>query len=523
MNDAFSARRPSSSLTRRTLLAGGAALGLAATVASPARAATYEYTSPADFDRFLTGYEASGAIGQPTENNENGNLAWGQAYVLLGLVRMYEATHDTKYLDHLIHNVDLVLQQRDSERGVTDYRGIAGPVWRARGNYTAATATLKNAAGRPLIHVRNAQSSVNTGASVEIRAGSSPQKFTMLLTPKGGTPVTTLTDLDFDVTSSRYFFKRVYLDVYNTTTRWSVRDARPDRVFDGLPMLGRTTLQPSAYVFPVHTGQLCYPMAAFVRIIKRDPALNANPTYSAKADAYKEAVDAAIAYHEREYWTNTDGWGSYKWIKETPVPCDGSNQPLNQCNTLGAASAELFRATGDAAYRPRVVGLAKAMRENLELAGSTYRWHYWSIRAAVYNGWTATGYTAQDISSYTQTMSASRQYEDISHGAINAEFVVAAYRAGLAYTATDMTRLGATYATNVRNGATGAHLTVAGTGTAGSGYIQQVPRWMPTGAFNTAVLPHALAVTRAQALQPTQGSYVLGFAYCVWGSRGYGS
>jgi hypothetical protein len=521
-------------ISRRGVLAGAAGLGVGLGVglgtSSPAAAATYDYTSRQSFDDFLTDFEASGSPGQATDNNENGYLAWGQAYVLLGLVRLYETTKDTGYLDHLIRNIDLVLAQRDQARGVSDYRGISGPVWRAIGNYTAATTTLKDKAGKALLQVRSAQGSVNTGSSVEVvHSGgeTTTSPFTLILHPTRGDAVT-VSNLNFDVKSSRYVFRVIYNTIYNTDTRWSVRDVRPSHTNAvGLPAAGRTTLQPSAYVFPVHTGQLCYPIASFVRLVYGDPALKANPQYKTKADAYLAEVEAAVAFHRREYWVNADGYGAYKWIKETPVPCDGSNQPQNQCNMLGATAAELYRATGSTAHRDQVIQLKTGMRASMTYANDAYYWPYWGIRSAVYNGFTATGYTTRDVSSYTQTIAASKQAEDLSHGALNLEFAVAAYRTGLpgieVFTTTDMQRLANTYLHNIASGTNSAHPNVDGSGgTAGPGVLDQIPRWIPVAEWNPAAYTHALAVTKAQALQPTQGSHVLGFAYCVLGASKYG-
>jgi hypothetical protein len=517
--------RPWAGITRRGLLAGaagvGVGLGTASWTASPAQAATYDYTSRADFDRFLADFAASGAIGQPSDNNETGALAWGQAYVLLALVRMYETTNDTVYLDRLVENIDSVLEQRDQARGVADYRGVSGPVWRAMGNYTAATATLKNAAGHPLLQVRSAQGSVADHASVEVQAGTSPESFTLVLRPYNN-PAVTLADVNFDTTSSQYFFKRVYLDVYNPTTRWSVRDLRPDHaVFGGLPLLGATTLQQAPFVFAVHTGQLTYPIASFVRIVYQNSALRRNPTYRAKANAYLAAVEDAIAFHSREYVPGKNG--AYKWVKESPVPCDGSNQPLNQSNMLGATAAELFRATGSAGHRTRVRELGTMMRASMTVADNAYKWTYWPLYSAVYNGMSATGYLSRDISSYTQTIPASKGTEDISHGALNLEFMTAAYRTRLAgtFTTADMRRLAATYTHNIAVGSTEAHQNVDGSGTATSN-LNQIPRWMPAAEWDPAVFTHALAVTRARAFQPVSGSYVAGFAYCVWGAHRFG-
>ncbi|WP_163505975.1 hypothetical protein [Fodinicola acaciae] len=513
-------------ISRRGLLAGaagvGVGIGAGLSIGTPVFAADYTYTSPQSFDDFIAAFESSGSAGQATDNNENGVLAWGQAYVLLGLIRMYEATRNTKYLDHFVQNTDLVLAQRDQVRGVADYRGVSGPVWRALGNYTAATATLKDRNGNPLLQVRSAQSSVNNHASVEVvhsgETDTSP--FTLILRPARGTAVT-VSNVNFNVNSSNYVFKVIYNTVYNTDTRWSVRDVRPDHsTAVGLPVAGTTTLQPAAYVFPVHTGQICYPIASFVRLVYTDATLSA---YRSKADGYLAAVQAAMAFHDREYWVNDVRYGAYKWIKETPVPADGSNQPQNQCNMLGATAAELYRATRSSVYASKVGELKRGFRASFTYANDAYYWPYWGIRSAAYAGWSATGYTAKDVSSYTQTFPAARQVEDLSHAALNLEFAIAAYRTGLpapdsSFTTVDMQRLANTYLHNIAYGSTGAHLNVNGTGTAGAGYIDQVPRWIPVAEWNHSVYSHALAVTNAQKIQPTQGSHVLGFAYCVYGA-----
>lgn len=69
-------------------------------------------------------------------NNENGALAWDESYVMRGYLEMYQATKDTKYLDKFIVHGDSVLKQRDSERGVKDYRGLSLPAWRGGPRYT---------------------------------------------------------------------------------------------------------------------------------------------------------------------------------------------------------------------------------------------------------------------------------------------------------------------------------------------------------------------------------------------------
>ena len=71
-----------------------------------------------------------------TSTNENGALAWNQAYVMYAYLRMFEATGDKTYLNRFIVHADSVLNNRDSVRGVKDYRGLSLPAWRASGRYT---------------------------------------------------------------------------------------------------------------------------------------------------------------------------------------------------------------------------------------------------------------------------------------------------------------------------------------------------------------------------------------------------
>lgn len=69
-------------------------------------------------------------------NNEGGTLAWGEARVIRAYLGMYQVTGDTHYLDKFVKHADSVLNMRDSVRGVTDYRSLSLPAWRAGDRYT---------------------------------------------------------------------------------------------------------------------------------------------------------------------------------------------------------------------------------------------------------------------------------------------------------------------------------------------------------------------------------------------------
>lgn len=82
-------------VSRRTLILGTTAGGVAAWAGlpAPAFADPLVYDSPAAFDAAQAGYLASNP-----QHNEAGLYAWGESYFLLGLLRMYEAHQDERYL-----------------------------------------------------------------------------------------------------------------------------------------------------------------------------------------------------------------------------------------------------------------------------------------------------------------------------------------------------------------------------------------------------------------------------------------
>jgi hypothetical protein len=62
-------------------------------------------------------------------------IAWDESYIMRAYLYMYNATKDKKYLEEFIGHADSALRRRDSERGVSDYRGLSLPAWRS-GKYT---------------------------------------------------------------------------------------------------------------------------------------------------------------------------------------------------------------------------------------------------------------------------------------------------------------------------------------------------------------------------------------------------
>jgi len=138
--------------TRRTFVLGTTAGGVAAWAGLPALSASADplvYDSPEAFDAAQAGYLASNA-----QNNEAGLYAWGESYFLLGLLRMYEAYQDERYLRTFEDRARHLMKTTDHARKVRDYAGRSGKVWRTAGNYTAGHGILADGNGVPAVQLR---------------------------------------------------------------------------------------------------------------------------------------------------------------------------------------------------------------------------------------------------------------------------------------------------------------------------------------------------------------------------------
>jgi TAT (twin-arginine translocation) pathway signal sequence len=511
--------------------AAGAVAGSTLTVA-PAFAAEIDYTARQTFDDWDRLFQQGGP-GQPDQPNDNTNadgrsgmLAWSQSYVLLGLVRMDETYRDTYYLDRLIDNVDQVLSVRDSERGVTDYRGLSQPAWRADHPYTTGYTTLADSNGHPVLELRQALPYAED-TKVIVSAGSRPDAFTVQLVNTQVNRSVTLTDLTMDPASPDYAVSRIYTAAPGPLQLTALDVSGSAGL---VPVTGEFPMLTKPVIFAVHTGMITYPIASFVRLVCESPILQRR--YRAKAAEYLTACREAVAVHDWEYRETPAGGGYLIWPKEQPLAYDGCEQPINQSVGLGQTLVELALATGDRGYRRKVAALSRMLAGQLVVdAGDAYQWRYWPMGGRVYEGFAKTGSPATDVSIFTPSGGPARQFEDISHGAIDVEFAVRAFRARLGFTGADMARLARTYTQNVAttdaDGLPAIHTTVAGTAIGAASVAHQAPRWMQAAPWDPAVHQHSLALyNRYRPTPERDGQQAIGFgwllanvAYLNWGQK----
>lgn len=502
-----SLRSPSRS-SRRNVLAGAAGLGLGLAIGAvggaPGRAHAALVLGPDPVRSYELAWER---IDTTVDDNEGGSLAWGMSYILLSLMRMYQATGDTRYLDRFVERADQVWAQTDIRRGVTDFAGRSGWVWRAGGNYTAAGAVVRDTAGTPLFEVRYAGSDGAT-ASVTVSGAGAGLADLELTHPTSNS--FTVPGVSFDPASPDFVVTRINEGVYHPWYRWTAKwlDGSPDST----PVESTVPLEQRYYAFAVHTGMVTYPMALFTRVVLAEHLAR----HRGAAQRYLARIRKAVAYHDAEWhWRQLpDGstGGDYVWPKGVPVPFDGLIQPFNQTQGLGLTMAELHRVTRIPAMAARVEAMVRAFRSDMEDDGAAWQWRYWPTYSELFRSYTAD----QELSEYTPWYTSASQYEDVSHAAISVEFMTAAHRSGLGSTDGDLARLVATYRDNVRLDDTRVNTRVDGSTPSTESIAAQTGRWLGLQPWGPDLAPHVRAVYEAMELEPGSGSHLAGVGYLAW-------
>lgn len=309
-NHATSGRR----VRRRTLLgaAGLGALGWALSSGSTARAASTnagdaaeEWTTRAKFDALDLGY--NNGNGRKDELNENrGAVGWGEAYILQAYLLMWEAYRDPYYLDKTIDHADHMLATRDSVRGVTDWRGLSLPAWRAYWPYSAGELALADAQGRPSLRLRTAWTFAES-LDVTVSAGTVPGTFKITTYHRDHHVGRTYDNLTMDPTSADFAVRRINARFDGGVDLLTAKDLRPspDAAGDPAPLVD--TMHSAYFYSSVHTGQAAYPLAWFGRVVATTPRLRSVGRYRDKAREYLDAAEQALAVHDEEYWLSDQG------------------------------------------------------------------------------------------------------------------------------------------------------------------------------------------------------------------------
>ncbi|MEM0333696.1 MAG: hypothetical protein QXX30_04550 [Candidatus Aenigmatarchaeota archaeon] len=170
-------------------------------------------------------------------------------------------------------------------------------------------------------------------------------------------------------------------------------------------------------VFLVHTGQIVYPILKFVWIAYSDRTLKEN--FSEEIERYLNFSIKAIKDFENQLvvkLTNGEDVCFFKWEGDEPIRTDlNSHMPLNFYTSIGRTYIYLYKITKDEKYMYLSHCIANYFKKSIHknIDGS----YYWGYRA--------------DILRYPQI-------EDISHGAIDIDFMILSYDNGIVFTIDDI-------------------------------------------------------------------------------------
>ena len=145
----------------------------------------------------------------------------------------------------------------------------------------------------------------------------------------------------------------------------------------------------------------CLPMIEFASLVRSDPELLADPGLSSRADSYLELVRGVVVRHYPA-WTQVTPDQGYYWDD----PTEDVGPYVNGFASLGTVELLLYNLTGNETYLERPGQMANYLIANMhhDAEGDTYTWDYHV---------------------------GEQPTEDLSHGAIDLEFLISANRMGL--------------------------------------------------------------------------------------------
>ncbi|HOX37873.1 MAG TPA: hypothetical protein PL033_07785 [Candidatus Brocadiia bacterium] len=211
------------------------------------------------------------------------------------------------------------------------------------------------------------------------------------------------------------------------------------------------------FAWIVHAGMITHPLARFVRIVRRDPALREK--YGAIADAFLTSIEETVAGFE-PCWRGGPNKGEGYYFGDFL----GKHLPLNQQNAMGRTLVILWQTTGKEQYFDKAAKLAGFFRNRIRVSGDppVFDWSYWADLDGPGKG-----------------------SEDISHASINVDFAIICHGAGIVFTREDMDAMCRTFMLRVSKGGNLFANCVNGSGE--GKYDGAVARWTRLAWFDPEI------------------------------------
>lgn len=455
-------------------------------------------------DAMLASFQSSDIYRPNALEEQRGSLSWGASLVGRSYLRMYEKTANEKYLRGFVGIGEQILLARDDARGVADYLGVSGPVWRSGRPYTTNSIAFScGALEVPCIEVRAKQST-----HLELRNtshGATAFDISFLPHPQGPAIAS------FGGVNTR-LGTETNLKTVLTAQHWKSPQAAAVISHDGcmvcLPEPGIYELEEKFYAPAVHVSQICTALLEFSRMVCMEQGLSAR--YGEYSARYVEAAIAALNTYEPDYRVREEG-GYYIIPADAPHDFEGTDAPQNHNMSMALCFLLLFRITGKEIYKTRAAELLRTFRnsqvEDLETGSRRLVWSYFIPGLQNYSG-----YHGDALSRWRDSRTPNTRMEDMSHAVLAVEAAVEAFHQGVEVTARDLQGMANTFVEADASGSLSNYVD----GSAGYGKYDNIAgRWAVLGPWDSRVYTTALAVLNTVQPQPTHASVLLSCANLV--------
>ena len=401
-------------MNRRVGSAFLAAIGFLALFAGRETRAQIAGFDPEALAKRFVGFDVSRNAGKAySESASSATLAWGESYYLNAYVKMYRVTRYTRWLDKVVDHFDRMVAN------MSDHDGDGIPGWHTD-RYSVSRMRARALHNRGTASIRPEEATVTDIAQAHeaIDAEFIVERFA----------------------SNRFVVRDVARSAVVYDGPYSLGQDIPgipgfELRLDRIPEIGDKfrvetwAVRPLEYA--VHEGMILYPIAQFIELALGDENLKGR--YEEKARSYLGLIEERVLRKQERYWVQmAPGMGAYRFTESSAERFPNRILPHNQYLALGRVFLVLKDVSEDPLFKERATQMAAFFKNSLKETVDAYTWAYWN--------WVEAGGPDQS------------RTEDTSHGHIDVEFAVEAYRRGVVFTRADMLRFARTLTDQMWNG-----------------------------------------------------------------------
>jgi hypothetical protein len=236
------------------------------------------------------------------------------------------------------------------------------------------------------------------------------------------------------------------------------------------------------YVWAVHTGIIASSMARFAAVVRSSPTLKER--WAPDAGRLLKIAEDAVAAHEEEFRQGPAANEGY-----LHCPYMEKHLPLNMQNAMAEAWMAIDDATQTPRHRERVERLAWFLKTRTRaLDDGSLVWAYWPSLEGK-----------------------EKSFEDISHAAMNVNFIVRCYERGIVFTRDDIDALGKTLLKRVLTSDDQISDTIGGGGPFNKHRTAPL-RWARLGRHIPEVQARLLGYSQSPEFEKDNSSWLAGAA-----------